>query len=112
MSAGVVGLWVVLLWESDGEGWDHPGSLHGDLQYFVGNMGKVDIAWMSVSRKLVLVTKLLCVVSPLFRPACLAPAGMDVVRADRSIKTVLIYQSYQLVSGMQQPTDHSKETRM
>lgn len=73
-----------------------PSSLHGDLEYFVGNMQKVSIPWISVSRKLVLVTNLLCVVSLLFRTACLVAAGMDVVRADRSIKTELIYPSYQL----------------
>lgn len=99
-------------WGTDKEGWDHPGFLHGDLQYFVGNMGKANIPCISVSRKLVLVTKLLCVVSLLFRTACLVAAGMDVVRADRSIETCAYLSIVPAVSGMQQLTDHSKETRM
>lgn len=112
MSAGVVGLWGVLLWGADGEVWDHPGSLHADLQYFVGNMGKASIPWIGVCRKLVLVTKLLCVVSLLFRGACLVVAGMDVVRANRAIKTCAYLSIVPAVSGMQQLTAHSKETRM
>lgn len=75
-------------------------------------MGKVNTTWISVCRKLVLVTKLLCVVSLLFRAACLVVAGMDVVRADRAIQTCAYLSIIPAVSGMQQLTDHSKESRM
>lgn len=74
-----------------------------------GNMGKVEIPWISVSRKLVLVTKVLCVVSFLSRTAFLVAAGMDVVTADggKYIETCAYLSIIPAVSGMQQLADHS-----
>lgn len=47
------------------------------------NMEEVETPWVSVSRRLVLVTKLLCVVSLLSPSAVVVAAGVDVVRAAR-----------------------------
>lgn len=78
------------------------------------NTGKVETPWISVSRKLVLVTKLLCVVSLLSRTAVLVAVGMAVVTADRGkcIEMCAYLSVIPAVSGMQQLADHSKERRM
>lgn len=96
------------------EGWDHPAFWQETCSILYGNMGKVEIPWISVSRKLVLVTKLLCVVSLLSKTAFVVTAGMDVVTADsgKYIETCAYLSIIPAVSGMQQLADHSKERRM
>lgn len=71
---------------------------------------EVEIRWVSVSRKLVSVTKPLRVVALLSRAA----AELDVVTADRGkcTETCAYLSIMPAASGMQRPADHSKEKRM